>query len=185
MGKRIVYEGGAYISMDAKALMLVQRSQKMEYPITIKDFFINGKKYDIAGKPFVSFGKVMALPGQWDIYEDDLHFRAADIASLIEKSDFAAPAAKGKTALVATPGGDKPWLIPNPQDPKPIQPWYIPARYFARQLVKEDLTLLVKKSLLAKKTSQSLGSVGIFKRGGKELLSEGTVLKAFSNVTLG
>lgn len=51
----------------------------------------------------------------------------------------------------------KPWQIPDPRDPDPEYPWYIPARYFARQLIEDDSTLLTKRKLLAGKVSQSLG----------------------------
>lgn len=97
-----------------------------------------------------------------------------------------APAAKGKAVTVTIPGGDdKPWLVAHPNDPAPDFDWYTPARYFARQLVKDDSTLLVKKSKLAEKTAASLASVGVFKRGKKKLsLSAGTVLKSFVNVML-
>jgi hypothetical protein len=80
---------------------------------------------------------------------------------------------------------DMPWLIPDPTDPAPEQSWYVPARYFARQLVKDDSTLLTKRRLLAEKVVQSLKSVGIKKRGGTKSFELGTVLKAFSNVNLG
>lgn len=77
----------------------------------------------------------------------------------------------------------KPWLIKKPDDPIAVQSWYTPARYFARQLVIEDSTLLNKRLLLAHKTVQLLKNVGIYKRGGKLALADVTVLKAFSNVT--
>lgn len=79
----------------------------------------------------------------------------------------------------------KPWLVPNPADPKPEVDWYIPARFFARQLVIEESTLLHKRVLLARKTSKSMADVGIFKRGGKLAFDESTVLKAFVNVKFG
>lgn len=78
----------------------------------------------------------------------------------------------------------KPWLEIDPSDPTPEQSWYTPARYFARQLVLKDSTLLSKKLILADKVSQSLYSVGIYKRGGKKQRHDAsTVLKAFSNIT--
>ena len=80
---------------------------------------------------------------------------------------------------------EKPWLLADPKDPNPEQPWYTPARYFARDLVKGDATLLLKTSLLADKTSKSLAKVGIYKRGGKKPFAADTILKAFSNVKLG
>jgi hypothetical protein len=79
----------------------------------------------------------------------------------------------------------KPWLLPCPDDPKPPQSWYIPARYFARELVKKDSTLLQKKDLLAGKVAKLLSDVGIYKRGGKSPLNPATVKKAFSNISFG
>ncbi len=78
----------------------------------------------------------------------------------------------------------KPWLIADPNDPDPEQPWYIPARYFARQLVKDDSTLLVKRNLLAEKVAHSLYNAGFTNRSKKQY-DYGTVLKAFSNVSFG
>lgn len=111
MAKRIVYEAGTYVLLDVKALMLIQRAQALPDPITIKDLVIGGKKYDIAGEPFVSFGKVMALPGQWGIYADDLRFRTEDINRLIEASKQptiipGAPAAKVEAGADTTPPPD-------------------------------------------------------------------------------
>lgn len=82
-------------------------------------------------------------------------------------------------------GNIEPWLMPDPQDPHPEQPWYTPARYFARQCVKEDSTLLTKRKILAQKVAQSLGKVHIFKRGGKKPPEDTTVLKALANISLG
>ncbi len=93
--------------------------------------------------------------------------------------------ASGQTDTVGNADGAKPWLIADPQDPKPEQAWYTPARYFARQLVIEDSTLLTKRPILTKKVSQSLAAVHIFKRGGKKPHSADTVLKALVNVSLG
>ena len=93
-----------------------------------------------------------------------------------------------KALLAPVAGGfgpSTPWLTIDTRDPVPVQPWYTPARYFARQLVKGDSTLLLKRGLLAEKVSQSLAAVGIYKRGGRKSPNTTTVLKAFSNVTLG
>ena len=79
----------------------------------------------------------------------------------------------------------KPWLTANPSDPEPVQPWYISARYFARQLVIDDSTLLTKRDLLASKVAQSLTNAGIKKRGGKLPFAPLTIKKALSNVSLG
>ena len=79
----------------------------------------------------------------------------------------------------------KPWLRVDPRDPSPKQPWYTPARYFARQLVVDDSTLLSKRDILAAKVSKSLTTAGIYKRGGTKALSADTVKKALSNVVFG
>lgn len=83
------------------------------------------------------------------------------------------------------PEGSIPWQIADPKDPDPVQPWYIPARYFARQLVIGDSTLLTKRNILADKTAQSLVNAGIKNSRGKVKFDPGTILKAFANVTLG
>ena len=77
-----------------------------------------------------------------------------------------------------------PWWTLVEGDPEPKEDWYTPARYFARQLVREDTTLLTKRPLLAVKIAQSLPRVGIYKRGGKLPLGPSTVLKSLSNVIL-
>ena len=79
----------------------------------------------------------------------------------------------------------KPWLTHDPRDPDPEQPWYTPARYFARQLAIEKPTLLANRELLADKVSTALYNAGIKKRGGQKKFDSATVLKAFVNVTLG
>jgi hypothetical protein len=80
------------------------------------------------------------------------------------------------------PASEKPWLIAQPNDPLVMQPWFTPARYFARQLVADDPTLRLKRDQLANKVVQLLTDVGIFKRGGKKPFDPGTVKKAFVNV---
>ncbi len=78
-----------------------------------------------------------------------------------------------------------PWLIPDPNDPEPEQPWYTSARYFARQLVIDDSTLLTKRDLLVEKIAKSLDNVNIKKRGGKKPFNPDTVKKALSNIYFG
>lgn len=82
-------------------------------------------------------------------------------------------------------GEERPWLVHNPDDPEPKQPWYIPARYFARAWIKDDVTLLNKRSTLAKKVAESLKRAGIKNSRGSVKFDPGTVLKAFSNVNFG
>ena len=79
----------------------------------------------------------------------------------------------------------KPWLVADDRDPAPEQPWYIPARYLARQCVIDEPSLIFKRGNLANKVSAAMFTAGIKKRGGKHKYSSGTVLKAFSNVSLG
>ncbi|HRH05050.1 MAG TPA: hypothetical protein PK702_04425 [Burkholderiaceae bacterium] len=94
-------------------------------------------------------------------------------------------AAKSKPATLDS-NQLKPWQIQDTNDPEPLQAWYTPARYFARQLVIADSTLLSKKLILAERVSISLSNVGIYKRGGKKMRhNASTVLKAFANTTLG
>lgn len=88
-------------------------------------------------------------------------------------------------AAVAPMESQKPWLIPDPRDSEADCPWYIPARYFARQLIRDNSALLNKRDILAAETAKSLANAGIFKRGGKRPLSADTVKKAFSNVLFG
>ncbi len=78
-----------------------------------------------------------------------------------------------------------PWDTLDPRDPDPKQPWYTPARYFSRQLVRDDPTLLTKRDILVAKVVQSLTNAGIKKRGGINPFSPGTIKKALSNVSLG
>lgn len=74
-----------------------------------------------------------------------------------------------------------PWLIKNDNDPEPEYDWYVSARYFARELIKEDKSLNNKLDLLAKKVIPLLTKHQIFKRGGKKPFAEGTVKKSFTN----
>lgn len=91
---------------------------------------------------------------------------------------------KAKVVPVMTNQELKPWLIADTRDPKPEYPWYTPARYFARQLVIGDSTLLTKRDILANKVVRSLTKTGFKKRGGIKPFDAGTVLKALSNVVL-
>jgi hypothetical protein len=83
------------------------------------------------------------------------------------------------------PNDHEPWLIVNPADPKPDQPWYTPARYFARKLARDDVTLLSKPDILADKVLKILTKHGVHKRGDKPFGSSDTIKKAFVNVKFG
>jgi hypothetical protein len=108
-----------------------------------------------------------------------------ELVAIVPLSAPAPMPAMVEPAPVVAASSEKPWLIACDSDPAPSQPWYSPARYFARQLVIADSTLLTKRGLLAEKVSLSLANVGIKKRGGKLALSPDTVLKAFANINFG
>jgi hypothetical protein len=131
---------------------------------------------------------------------DTVHFSVAGLVLLgaeleafttsIAKTQQTAPATdtapeQGTATPVVTDSDVKPWLAIDEQDPAPAQPWYTPARYFARQLTIEKPTLLANRELLADKVSTALFNAGFKKRGGKERFDSGTVKKALVNVTLG
>lgn len=80
---------------------------------------------------------------------------------------------------------DKPWLIQNPIDPIAIFDWYIPARYLARELIKDSPSLLRRRINLAEKVRELLTRYKIYKRGGKIPPQSETILKAFSNINFG
>ena len=79
------------------------------------------------------------------------------------------------------PNGE-PWREHREGDPKPKHDWYTPARYFARELVRDDSNLLTKKKYLYQKISDSLADVGIYKRGGKKAFDSQTIRKALANI---
>lgn len=77
-------------------------------------------------------------------------FEVATPEVLNKKAPSRAPKALSERA--SNSGHDeKPWLIQNPDDPDPNYPWFTPARFFARALIKEDVTLLTKRDILAGK----------------------------------
>ena len=84
-------------------------------------------------------------------------------------------------------GGDvgKPWLTHNPNDPIPKLAWYTPARYFAREFIKEDVTLLTNRHRLTHKIAETLPRVNVYKRGGKIPLDAETIKKALTNINFG
>lgn len=137
----------------------------------------------------ILYSKLHCL-NEWGEARGDSFFISDESVGWVDERGYMnptdAPGAKGEAgAGTSQSGDDKPWLIAATNDPEPDYPWYTPARYFARQLVKDDSTLLVKREKLAEKTAASLARVGIFKRGKKKLpLSAGTVLKSFVNVIL-
>jgi len=77
---------------------------------------------------------------------------------------------------------NEPYWTENDDDPDPKYRWYIPARYFARQLIATDSSLLMKRDLLAQKVAALLEEKKILKRGGIQPLDQSTVKNAFSKV---
>jgi hypothetical protein len=79
------------------------------------------------------------------------------------------------------------WDKRNPNDPDPEQPWYIAARYFARQVVADNPELLlVPKTLnrkkIAEKVIRLLDTHAI--KGRLKTFSSSTVVKALTKVDL-
>jgi hypothetical protein len=103
--------------------------------------------------------------------------------------DMTAPTANARESVtveyVSASPNDKPWFVPCSNDPCAKQAWYTAARYFARQLVIKDSTLITKRGILADKVSASLSKAGIKGRVKNKPFASGTVLKAFANVNLG
>ncbi len=83
----------------------------------------------------------------------------------------------------STQADDKPWSVAQEGDPPERYSWFRAARYFARQHIRKSPTPSTKKEILAKKVYDSLKSVGVYKRGGKEPPCPGTILKAFTKIT--
>ena len=77
----------------------------------------------------------------------------------------------------------KPWLNHVPGDPEPTYLWYTPARYFAREFVKETPTLINKRNLLSEKVAEALPKKGVYGRSKKKALEPQTILKSFNNIT--
>jgi hypothetical protein len=108
----------------------------------------------------------------------NLYCLKADVEAL-ERKTFSL-----KNKVMQT-GNLKPWLILDQRDPAPHQPWYTPARYFARQFVKENPTLLTKKPELEKKVVTAMNNVGVKTTRKGKFSCNGTILKAWVNVNLG
>lgn len=103
--------------------------------------------------------------------QDRKRSELAPIAPLIDQ-----PTRESKT--------DDPWSITDSRDAnlEKFEPWGTPARYFARQMVREDAALLRKRAVLAEKVAVSLADAGIRKRGGVRSPDPTTILKAFSKL---
>lgn len=113
--------------------------------------------------PYISIASIQ----QWA--KDDP--RVGQIKDLLEKNKDADRASKSE-----------PWWVPHEGDPEPEQDWYIPARYFARQLINADPSLNEKRLNLAQHVAEKLTEHKINKRGGIKPLAESTIGKSFVNV---
>ncbi len=72
----------------------------------------------------------------------------------------------------------RPWLAENPADSPPNYAWYAPARYFAREILKEKPQLKLKRGLLSAEISKRMLANKIFNRGKLKAYDPGTILKA-------
>lgn len=81
-------------------------------------------------------------------------------------SDEDGDALSDENAALGSPS-HRPWLVTDPRDSAlpELHPWGVSARYFARQMVKDDPALLSKRPALAAKVSAALANVNIKKRG--------------------
>lgn len=102
-----------------------------------------------------------------------------------ESQDAGMVQTRNSSSTTNDPDSQKPWLERDPRDPEPEQPWYTPARYFARILIAEDPILLAKRDILATKVREFLGKTEIYKRGGKNSPMASTILKAFVKIHFG
>jgi hypothetical protein len=142
--------------------------------------------------------RAFAIEGDDDCDEDEedraLNFSpiiTTDLAQLVTEgmppiatAMSAAEPGEIKGAKPTRDSTDKPWLVADLKDPKPTYDWYVPARYFARRLIRNDCTLLQKRQVLATKVAALLSSHGHYKRGGVHSHSSASVLKSFSNTAL-
>jgi hypothetical protein len=141
-------------------------------------------------KNHYDFAEMFADPVAWNNKtETDYHdVKISDVKLIVKHSELMCllgSSCESKIKVELSEKEFKPWLHAEPEDPIPEQLWYVLARYFARKLVIDDSTLLTKRDLLANKVAHSLSNAGIMKRGGKKPLNPTSILKAFSNVTLG
>jgi hypothetical protein len=148
---------------------------KSEYPILLRQTE-NGQEFI---KYRIELWLTPSLPP-----EHARHFEKTELVNEIKLQNPLSNENNQEAASVMQALEPKPWEIADPKDPQPEQPWYTPARYFARQLVISDSTLLTKRDKLADKVVQSLTKVGIKKRGWIKPFDSATILKALSNVIL-
>ena len=130
-------------------------------------------------------GKLFNIDPPMRLSIDELRFKREDLKELaVNECEILKLTTVNQVTTMPVRLTESPWNIEDPKDPTPKQPWYTPARYFARQLVKDDSTLILKREILADKTSQSLAKAGIYKRGGMKPLMPSTILQAFNNIIL-
>jgi hypothetical protein len=130
----------------------------------------------------------LLTPDEWNIrkqFEKDIYIelpcKASEFGKWVNRNNYNDLIS---TNRIINDDDGKPWLIEDSRDPTPKEPWYVPARYFARLHVAKDPTLLTKRSLICTKVVKSLDGKGIKKRGGKHSFSPETIKKALANVIL-
>jgi hypothetical protein len=124
------------------------------------------------------FDAYSALVNPDEEFFENLRIKRDDAVTYVKQCGFDLTGA----VAMQTNESSAPWLMVNPQDPAQKFWWYTPARYFARQLVRGDPTLLTKKDMLAQKVSMSLFDTGIKKRGDLKPFGSSTILKAFTGI---
>jgi len=117
---------------------------------------------------------------------EDIEWSLPQELKVFSQSLDNSPCSKSKQKInsIVKTNKDGDWFNKDPRDPEPKLDWFVPARYFARQHLRNDKTLLLKREILADKVAASLKAAGVFKRGGKKPFASSTILKALSNINL-
>jgi hypothetical protein len=137
------------------------------------------------------FTEMFANPAAWNKKtETDYHdVKISDVKLVVKRSELMHLVKSPIESEVNSEQSEKehePWLIADPKDPPdPAQPWYTPARYFARKLVEDDSNLLTNKPKLERKVVLALNNAGVKTARKGKFSINGTILKAWVNVSLG
>ena len=114
--------------------------------------------------------------------EKPLNF-SLELQEALMTQDYALLVRRIAYLLIGQENGE-PWWVVDPRDPEPKSDWYTPARYFARQLVKQKPLLATKRNQLAQQVAQALKDHKIYKRGDKKVPDASSIVNAFSGVNL-
>ena len=139
----------------------------------------------------IECGKLTRSKAGWDSIDMTTYGTWAQSLGWSLPEKFPCGEVAKKSALIeeltmpqAINGATNLWSLKDPKDPDPKQDWYTPARFFAREQVRKDTTLLTKRNLLAEKVSLSLLNAGIYGRTKNKKFDGSTIKKAFVNVIL-